>query len=57
MTAGTLFWIIMLIVLLFGAWTYYSSPVAWGFAGINLILWVLLALLGWKVFGPAIKQG
>jgi len=52
MSIGLLFWVIMIIGLLFGLYTNRANPLAW--AGSNLVLWILLALLGWKVFGPAI---
>jgi hypothetical protein len=41
------YWIIMLIWLLFGL---YSSGIMW-LTGPNVILFILLVLLGWKVFG------
>jgi hypothetical protein len=59
MTIGLLFWVIMIIWLLFGLWSNWpSTPGAAGFRGIGgtLIEWILLALLGWKVFGPAIHS-
>lgn len=44
----------MLVTLLFGLWTNRASgPYVIGNA---LIVWVLLALLGWKVFGSAIHN-
>lgn len=52
MTRGLIFWVLMLIWLVFGTW------VAWGHhteVGGNLLLWVLLALLGWQVFGAMVK--
>lgn len=42
----------MLILLIFGLWHAY--PNYYGMGG-SLILWILLALLGWKVFGPPIR--
>lgn len=42
----------MLVGLLFGAYQNRSTPLVW--ASNSLVLWVLLALLGWEVFGPAI---
>jgi len=51
MSKGFLFWVIMVVILLFGAgwragWTGAYGP--WGF---GLILYILLFLLGWQVFG------
>jgi hypothetical protein len=57
MSAGLLFWIIMILGVLFGFranWPLTANN-GWGF-GSNLILFILLALLGWKVFGPALHQ-
>jgi len=54
MSAGLLFWVIMIIGLLFGLYTNRATLGPW--VSGNLVLWVLLALLGWKVFGPAIHQ-
>jgi hypothetical protein len=51
---GLLFWIIMIVGLLFGLYTNRAAPVPW--LSNNLVLWVLLALLGWKVFGPALHS-
>lgn len=50
MTIGLLFWILMLLWLVWGiiqAWPNWQP-----FVGGNLLLWVIIALLGWKVFGP-----
>lgn len=52
MSRGLLFWIIMLLVLI--GWVFYVYPHWWGIGG-GVVLWVLLALLGWNVFGPPIK--
>ena len=55
MPIGLIFWVIMLFWLLsqFGIW--------WGVSDARLsyanqfLLWVLLACLGWAVFGPMIR--
>ena len=53
MSIGLLFWVIMIIgVLLYGFAWYNPDPRFAPFP--NVILWILLALLGWAVFGPAI---
>ncbi len=54
MTIGLLFWIVMIVWLLFGAYTNRAKLGDW--IGGSLVLWVLLALLGWQVFGDAIKH-
>lgn len=54
MNIGLLFWVIMILGLIFGLYTNRAKPLEW--AGSNLVYWVLLALLGWKVFGPALHS-
>ncbi len=54
MTLGLLFWVIMIIGLLFGGYTNRANIGTWAMG--NLVIWVLLALLGWQVFGPAIHR-
>jgi len=51
---GLLFWIIMIIGLIFGFYTNRASPMPW--VSNSLIIWILLALLGWAVFGAAIHK-
>lgn len=53
MTFGLLFWIIMLFTLLFGGWSWHRSE-PYGPWGSSFLLFVLLFLLGWKVFGAPI---
>jgi hypothetical protein len=57
MSFGLLYWVIMIIWFLFGLWGAY--PFGGGnnkTLGGHVILFVLLVLLGWKVFGPALHQ-
>ena len=54
MSIALLFWVIMLVGLLFGVYTNRTSPIVW--VSNNLVLWVLLALIGWRVFGPMLHQ-
>jgi len=55
-STGFLFWLLMILTLLFGGWVAYPfGPHVYGF-GFNLLLWVLLFLLGWKVFGPPLRN-
>jgi hypothetical protein len=57
MTIALLFWVIMLICLLFGAWSNFPfSGANARSVGFSFIVWVLLALLGWQVFGPALHR-
>lgn len=58
MTRGTIFWVLMLLWLIFGCVFFWPRGAGFGSyapLGSNLLLFVLLGLLGWKVFGPAIK--
>jgi hypothetical protein len=53
MPIAGLFWVLMLLWLLFGLyWNRDDLRVGkYGLAGGNLMLFVLLFILGWKVFG------
>jgi len=53
MPIGILFWVIMVIWFLFGLYSNRDNMM--GFVGGNLILFILLSLLGWQVFGALIK--
>ncbi len=57
MTIGFLFWLLMLLWLLFGL--YMNRPAIaggnYGILGGNLLLFILLFLLGWRVFGFIIQ--
>jgi hypothetical protein len=55
MSKGLAFWIIMLILFVFGAWTGWSVPMAHYYLGISFVIFVLLFLLGWQVFGFPIQ--
>jgi len=54
MTLGLVFWILMLLWLVFGAWGYRAGVGDWVPVGGNLLLFILLVILGWKNFGPPI---
>jgi len=56
MSLGLVFWILMLIWLVFGAWTRWPAIKEGGFkaGGGDLLLFVLLLLLGWHAFGAPI---
>ena len=51
MSFGLVFWILMLLWLVFGAWRDWPNHVAMGG---TLLAFVLFLLLGWRVFGPPI---
>jgi hypothetical protein len=60
MSIGLLFWILMLLWLLFGLVLHWSPTTTGAFGpygvwGHNLLLFVLLFLVGWQVFGAPIK--
>ncbi|HKI32095.1 MAG TPA: hypothetical protein VKA46_09515 [Gemmataceae bacterium] len=60
MQKGLLFWILMLFWLVVGVWGFWPrsegvlnyGPLGWG-----LVLFLLIGLLGWKVFGPPLQGG
>lgn len=57
MTIGLIFWILMLIWLVFSAWSYWpNNPAGASYAwGNTVLLFVLFLLLGWGVFGAPVK--
>ncbi len=50
MSIGFWFWLLWVIWYLFGAWWIWW-PQGRYYLGSYSILWILIALLGWKVFG------
>lgn len=57
MTRGILFWILMLLWLIFGFYLNWNviQGGAYGIAGFNILLFILLGVLGWQVFGSPVK--
>jgi Na+/proline symporter len=57
MPIGVLFWVLMIIWLLFGLYWHRGDYTRgnYGLVGGNLMLFVLLAILGWRVFGPILQ--
>lgn len=55
MPMDILFWFLMILWLIFGAWGYRvpEQPLVRG--GWSLLAFALLAILGWHAFGPPIK--
>jgi hypothetical protein len=53
MSIGFLFWLIMILWLLLGVWQGRPSTGPWNWypLGGTIILWILLFMLGWHVFG------
>jgi hypothetical protein len=59
MSIGFLFWLLMVLWLVFGMyWNWPSQPGPAGFGplGSSLLLFILLFLLGWAVFGFVIQR-
>ncbi len=51
MSVGFVFWLIMLLWLVFGFFVFWPVGYSnYAFGG-NILLFILLFLLGWKVFG------
>jgi len=55
MSTSLLYWILMLLWLIFGLWVSWPvTGASFRPLGGNLLLFVLLVILGWKVFGPPV---
>ena len=57
MTLSILFWVLMIVWLVFGFWSSYTPGQPYPFrtgAG-NFLTFVLLAILGWGIFGAPVK--
>ena len=48
------FWVLMLLWILYGfGWNLNPAALgSWGWFPNSLFMWILFALLGWKVYGP-----
>lgn len=59
MSIGLAFWILMLIWAVFGVAPGFprGTTGSWPSFGSSLLLFILLFLLGWKVFGFVIQGG
>ena len=56
MPMGILFWVLMILWLIFGFLSGGSGEWSrWAFYGDHVLVFVLLALLGWKCFGKPIQ--
>ena len=55
MSLQILFWFLMILWLIFGAWGYRDPAQPFVRGGWNLLAFVLLAILGWQVFGAPIR--
>lgn len=56
MSIGFIVWLILILWLLYGAGVAWPRDAAnrYGF-GSNLVLWVLLALMAWSIYGSPLK--
>lgn len=57
MPLGILFWVIYVVSVLLGVWANYVPGQPFGFRSFSgyLVLWVLVGMLGWHVFGPVVR--
>jgi len=56
MPLDVLFWVLMIIWLILGTYVEYSPGAAPAFrGGRGWLGWIIIALLGWKVFGSIVK--
>ena len=55
MSAGIWFWIIYVIIGLFGGFWGFSNVTDRRWLGGGFVIFVLIGLLGWGVFGPPIR--
>jgi len=55
MTLSLVFWLLMLIWLVFGLWSNWPVQNRPNLGG-TVLLFILLLLLGWRVFGPPIHS-
>jgi len=61
MSMQLLYWILMLLWLVFGLWSNWPAPgtprtgPAFRPLGGTLLLFILLVILGWQVFGSPVK--
>ena len=57
MPIGILFWVLMILWFIFGLY-WNGADIRggnYGWLGGNVLLFVLLGLIGWKVFGPVLQ--
>jgi hypothetical protein len=58
MTLGLCFYVLMLIWFVFGLfWHFGAVSGPYGLVANSVLLFVLVLLLGWQVFGPPLHRG
>jgi hypothetical protein len=55
MPRGTLFWVLEILAVLFGGFGFSVDRTAWRPWGGYLLILILIALLGWTVYGAAVR--
>jgi hypothetical protein len=55
MSIGLLFWVLVILALIFGPWPFWAGNKFQPVVG-NVLLFVLIILLGWAQFGPALHR-
>jgi hypothetical protein len=58
MSANIWFWLLWVLTLIFGGWSmnpWQPAPQSWAPFGSWLILFILIGILGWGVFGSPIR--
>jgi hypothetical protein len=53
MTFAIAYWVLMLLALCLGTWSAWPNYKATGF---NVLLFLLLAIIGWQVFGAPLHR-
>jgi hypothetical protein len=58
MPLGVAFWVIMIVWFVFGLILHFGvvATGVWGGTVSSVLLFVLFGILGWQVFGPAIRR-
>lgn len=55
MSKGTIFWLLMILWFVFGAWTAWNGA-SMTVVGGNLLVFILFFLLGWHCFGFVVQE-
>lgn len=56
MSLALLYWIILLVAAIFSTWSSWPAAGNYRPFGSTLFLFVLLVIIGWKIFGPPIHS-